>query len=300
MKVWFQAMRLRTLPLAASCIFAGAAAARVSDGFGFTSRSLSIFGLTLLTTFLLQVLSNFANDYGDFSHGVDNENRIGPKRALQSGAINRAQMKLALIITTLLTLVCGLVLLWVVFAPSHQFIQASIMLGLGLAAIAAAIKYTVGDNPYGYRGLGDLFVFLFFGPVGVIGTAYLLTMDVPHNAWLLALTTGLYSAAVLNLNNLRDHENDRESGKRTLIVMWDFNKGKLYQSSLVLLATLSLLIWVFLYGNSPFSWLALLPGLIQCALLMKVWRCQVPAELDSELKKVALLTFLMSLIVFLA
>jgi 1,4-dihydroxy-2-naphthoate octaprenyltransferase len=300
MKVWIQAMRLRTLPLAASCIFAGAAAARVSDGFNFTTRLLCIFGLTLLTTFLLQVLSNFANDFGDFSHGVDNENRIGPKRTLQSGVITRAQMKVALILTTFLTLVSGFVLLWIVFAPTHQFIQASIMLGLGLAAIAAAIKYTVGDNPYGYRGLGDLFVFLFFGPVGVMGTTYLLTFEVPNNAWLLALTTGLYSAAVLNLNNLRDHENDRVSGKRTLIVMWDFNKGKLYQSSLILIATLSLLIWIIINGNSPISWLALLPGFIQCTLLIKVWRCKVPAELDSELKKVALLTFLISLIVCLA
>jgi 1,4-dihydroxy-2-naphthoate octaprenyltransferase len=299
MKVWIQAMRLRTLPLAASCILAGAASAKVSGLAESGERLQLIFWLTLATTFLLQVLSNFANDYGDFSHGVDNENRIGPKRTLQSGSITKSQMKRALLVTTVLTLLSGISLLWFAFSPSHQFTQAFIMLIIGFAAIAAAIKYTVGNNPYGYRGLGDLFVFLFFGPVGVVGTCYLMTLEIPHNTWLLAVTTGLYSTAVLNLNNLRDHENDRISGKRTLVVQWEFNRGKMYQIALVILATIALLIWVVLFGFKPVAWLAIIPGLVQCALLLKVWRCSVPAQLDSELKKVALLTFLISLILFL-
>jgi 1,4-dihydroxy-2-naphthoate octaprenyltransferase len=235
MKKWIQAMRLRTLPLAASCILAGAAAAKTQDEINGL-----VLTLTLATTFLLQILSNLANDYGDYSHGVDNEQRVGPTRALQSGAISQAQMKRALVVTTLITLLSGLSLLWIVFSPKAQFIQALLMLLLGVAAIAAAIKYTVGSNPYGYRGLGDLFVFLFFGPVGVMGTYYLLSSELVAEHLLLAITTGFYSTAVLNLNNLRDHVNDAASGKQTLVVKMGFRNGKVYQTILILTGSLSL------------------------------------------------------------
>lgn len=294
MKKWIQAARLRTLPLAASCILTGAAAAKLE---GETNGL--ILTLTLFTTFLLQILSNLANDYGDYSHGVDNENRVGPARALQSGAISKASMKSALIITTVATLLSGLSLLWLVFAPKSQFVQALLMLVLGLAAIAAAIKYTVGSNPYGYRGLGDFFVFLFFGPVGVIGTYYLLTGAMTIQLILPAITTGLYSAAVLNLNNLRDHINDKASGKHTLVVKMGFRNGKVYQSVLVGAGTLTLVAWVFLHDGINLFW-SLVPAIAQCLLLIKVWRCETPASLDGELKKVALLTFAMALLLFVA
>jgi 1,4-dihydroxy-2-naphthoate octaprenyltransferase len=294
MKKWIQAARLRTLPLAASCILTGAAAAKLE---GKTNGL--ILTLTLFTTFLLQILSNLANDYGDYSHGVDNKNRVGPARALQSGAISKASMKSALLITTVATLLSGLSLLWLVFAPKSQFVQALLMLVLGLAAIAAAIKYTVGSNPYGYRGLGDFFVFLFFGPVGVIGTYYLLTGAMTIQLILPAITTGLYSAAVLNLNNLRDHINDKASGKHTLVVKMGFRNGKVYQSMLVGAGTLTLFAWVFLHDGINLSW-SLVPAIAQCFLLTKVWRCETPASLDGELKKVALLTFAMALLLFVA
>jgi 1,4-dihydroxy-2-naphthoate octaprenyltransferase len=294
MKKWIQAARLRTLPLAASCILTGAAAAKLE---GETNGL--ILTLTLFTTFLLQILSNLANDYGDYSHGVDNENRVGPARALQSGAISKASMKSALIITTVATLLSGLSLLWLVFAPKSQFVQALLMLVLGLAAIAAAIKYTVGSNPYGYRGLGDFFVFLFFGPVGVIGTYYLLTGAMTIQLILPAITTGLYSAAVLNLNNLRDHINDKASGKLTLVVKMGFQNGKVYQSVLVGAGTLTLVAWVLLHDSINLFW-SLVPAIAQCLLLIKVWRCETPASLDGELKKVALLTFAMALLLFVA
>jgi 1,4-dihydroxy-2-naphthoate octaprenyltransferase len=292
MKKWIQAMRLRTLPLAASCILAGAAAAKE-----YQAISSLVVGLTLSTTFLLQILSNLANDYGDFSHGVDNDNRVGPERAMQSGAISQAQMKRALIITTLLTLSCGMYLLWLVFSPRSQFMEALLMLILGLAAIAAAIKYTVGSNPYGYRGLGDLFVFLFFGPVGVMGTFYLLTGRLESSVVLLAFTTGSFSTAVLNLNNLRDHENDRATGKHTLVVKMGFGNGKIYQSALIGAGTLTLIVWLVLKAGIT-SFAALLPALVQCLLLINVWKCDIPAQLDGELKKVALLTFMMALLLF--
>ncbi len=291
MKKWIQAMRLRTLPLAASCILAGAAAAKAQgDMNGF------VLALTLATTFLLQILSNLANDYGDYSHGVDNEQRVGPTRALQSGAISQAQMKRALIITTAITLLSGMSLLWIVFSPKAQFMQALLMLLLGFAAIAAAIKYTVGSNPYGYRGLGDVFVFLFFGPVGVLGTYYLLSGVLDAEPMLLAMTTGFYSTAVLNLNNLRDHVNDAASGKQTLVVKMGFRKGKVYHTFLILTGSLSLCVWIFLNAQSAFSWLPVVAAVGQCALLRTVWKTEQPASLDPLLKKVAILTLLCSLL----
>ena len=292
---WIHAMRLRTLPLAASCILTGAAAAK-AEGF---SNNL-ILTLTLCTTFLLQILSNFANDYGDFSHGVDNDNRIGPQRAMQSGAITEQQMKRALVLTTVITLVTGICLLWYVFSPQGQFIRALLMLLLGLFAIAAAIKYTVGKNPYGYRGLGDLFVFIFFGPIGVMGTFFLLTSDINAFILLPACTIGFFSTAVLNLNNLRDHENDRATGKRTLIVQMGFINGKIYQSVLVALGTISLIVWLRILENASLAWVSCLPALLQCLLLIKAWRTNQPQKLDADLKKVAILTFLCALALFVA
>ena len=295
MKKWIQAIRLRTLPLAASCILTGAAAAKTDGHF-----NALILELTLITTFLLQVLSNLANDYGDFSHGVDNEHRVGPARSMQSGLISQQQMKRALVITTALSLAFGIALLWIVFSQQARFLEAILMLTLGIGAIAAAIKYTVGKDPYGYRGLGDVFVFLFFGPVGVLGTYFLLSGDLAFHTLLLASTIGLYSTAVLNLNNLRDHENDRTMGKRTLVVWMGFQNGKIYQSLLITLGTLSLLLWIWLHSAKSMAMLALLPAVLQCFLLLNMWRTEKPAALDSELKKVALLTFAVSMFLVLA
>jgi 1,4-dihydroxy-2-naphthoate octaprenyltransferase len=174
------------------------------------------------------------------------------------------------------------------------------MLSLGIGSIAAAIKYTVGNNPYGYRGLGDLFVFLFFGPVGVIGTYFLMSGELALHTLLPATTIGLYSAAVLNLNNLRDHENDRAMSKKTLVVMMGFRNGKMYQTFLIGIGTLLLFMWILLHSRGSLALLALIPAAVQCILLMTVWRTEKPAKLDSELKKVALLTFAVSLLLILA
>jgi 1,4-dihydroxy-2-naphthoate octaprenyltransferase len=293
MKRWISAMRLRTLPLAASCIMAGTVAAAHDGG-----HKPWVIALALLTTFLLQILSNLANDYGDFSHGVDNENRVGPTRALQSGAISPGAMKSALIMVSALTLLSGITMLWLAFGAQGLFMQALIWLSVGIAAIAAAIKYTVGSSPYGYRGLGDLFVFLFFGMVGVMGTYMLNTAEWSWMAMPLAIAIGCYSTAVLNLNNLRDHENDRAMNKRTLVVMMGFINGKIYQTALIVIGTSALAYWIALHGHHNRSWLAIIPAVIQCILLVKVWKTQVPQALDSELKKVALLTFVTSVLLW--
>jgi 1,4-dihydroxy-2-naphthoate polyprenyltransferase len=286
---------LRTLPLAASCILAGSSAAWLA-----APGSWSVFVLAMLTTFLLQILSNLANDYGDYSSGVDNDDRVGPARAMQSGLITKDEMKKALVLCAVLTLVAGIALLWLALGSKGLFAYALVFLLIGVGAIAAAFKYTVGKNPYGYRGLGDMFVFLFFGIVGVGGTFFLYTQDWNLSLLLPSATVGLLSTAVLNLNNLRDHVNDKASGKRTMVVLLGFEKGKIYHFFLVLTAAVAGGMWVLLNYSGGWSLLPILALLPQLLILIKVIRTKVPAELDSELKKVALLTFFYSLLLFIS
>lgn len=286
-------MRLRTLPLAASCVLTGSAFA-----WNQSMSPAGILLLGLLTTFLLQILSNLANDYGDYESGVDNEQRVGPQRAMQSGAITKIEMRKALMITAALAFCTGSFLLWFSLAPQHKFMEAIFFLVLGLLAIAAAFKYTIGKNPYGYRGLGDLFVFLFFGIVGVGGIYFLHTGTLEWHFLFPAAAVGLFSVAVLNLNNLRDHINDKISGKRTMVVMLGFQKGKIYHALIVLTAaTFAILSGLYL-DSGPMVILVIVPVIIQLILLSKVIRNNDPASLDGELKKVAILTFLLSLSYF--
>jgi len=152
---WISAARLRTLPLSISGILVGTALALPSDQF-----DISIFWLAIATTLGLQILSNFANDYGDGVKGTDNDERIGPMRALQSGVISDKEMKKGIILTAIITAILALSLIYISFGKENFFLSLLFM-GLGASAIIAAIKYTVGDSAYGYKGLGDIFVFLF-------------------------------------------------------------------------------------------------------------------------------------------
>lgn len=284
-------MRLRTLPLAASCVFAGAACSMKNSAFPW-----KVFGLALLTTVLLQILSNFANDYGDFDKGTDNENRVGPERALQSGAITAAQMKVAIVINVLLALISGILLLLVSYEATGNAMGLWILLGIGLLAIAAAYKYTAGDNAYGYSGLGDISVFLFFGLVGVIGNAFLYRGEFSTLSLFPAIGIGCLSTAVLNLNNLRDHVNDAASGKMTRIVRMGFVKGKEYHMWLLLIGANFAVLATFVAAKEWFHYLPLvaLPPLVIHG--KKVMQTENPADLDPELKKVALVTFVFSLL----
>ena len=189
-----------------------------------------ILGLALLTTLGLQILSNYANDYGDGVKGTD-VNRIGEKRMVAAGVITAYQMKKAVIITAIITLALALTLIYVAFGKEN-FALSLIFILLGIGSIGAAIKYTVGSNAYGYNGLGDLFVFVFFGLVSVIGSNFLYTHFLDWKLFLPASAIGLLSVAVLNLNNLRDIENDRIAGKRTLVVKMGLEKAKIYHFSL--------------------------------------------------------------------
>ena len=289
-KHWLGAMRLRTLPLALSSIVAGIALAMERASV----ESLPAI-LIVLTTIFLQVLSNFANDYGDFKNGADNTERIGPKRAVQSGVISALQMKNAIILLVILSLVSGFSLLWLTLGNRGLFLEALILLVVGLGAIAAAIKYTAGKNPYGYKGWGDFFVFLFFGVVGIGGTTFLLAGNITWSDGLLMLTVGCLSTAVLNLNNLRDHINDAKSGKKTLVVKWGFEDGKFYHYVLVITALVSAAMFALLMNNMLF-FIPMIVGVILGKNIVFVAKCTLPQALDGELKKVALSAFLYSLI----
>jgi len=246
MSAWLKAFRLRTLPLAAASVLMGNILAFIYDNTG--TSSLSIFILTLLTAFELQILSNLANDYGDFVKGTDNENRIGNTRALQSGEISPKQMLKMIIFFVLLSLITGFSLLFHAFGELNMtFIFLFV---LGLAAIGAAIKYTVGKTAYGYKGLGDIAVFLFFGLFAVLGSAYLQTRLLQWMMLLPASAAGLLAAGVLNVNNIRDIDNDKASGKITIPVRLGVTAAKKYHTLLIAAALLLLIIFsVSRYSN---------------------------------------------------
>jgi 1,4-dihydroxy-2-naphthoate polyprenyltransferase len=293
-KAWLQAARLRTLPLSVSGIMVGSFYA-YSQGF----INWWVFSLALVTTLGLQVLSNFANDYGDGVKGTDNEHRIGPQRAIQSGAISIQSMKKGIIITALLTLAAAIILIYLSFGKEH-FAYSVFFFVLGLAAIAAAIKYTVGSSAYGYRGLGDVFVFIFFGLVSVIGCYFLFAKNVDYRVILPAVSVGLLSVAVLNLNNMRDQVSDAMSGKNTLVVKMGAKAAKVYHYAIILTALGLMLVFAFLSHFKPLQYIFILayaPFVIHIKIVAKN---TVPRELDPELKKVALGTFFLSLLLCVA
>ncbi|MEE1899520.1 1,4-dihydroxy-2-naphthoate polyprenyltransferase [Flavobacterium rakeshii] len=289
-KAWFEAARLRTLPLSVSGILVGSFYA-----FSQGMVNWSIFGFALLTTLGLQILSNFANDYGDGVKGTDNENRIGPQRAIQSGAITVKAMKKGIILTSLLTLGAAIALIYLSFGKDN-LVYSLFFFFLGLAAIAAAIKYTVGKSAYGYRGLGDLFVFIFFGLVSVLGCYFLFSKELDILILLPAISIGLLSVAVLNLNNMRDQVSDAMSGKNTLVVKLGAKRAKIYHYFIILTALFLTLLFAILYNFKPVQYLFLLAYIPFLLHIKTVSKNTVPRELDPELKKVALGTFLLSVL----
>ena len=286
-KAWIKAARLRTLPLTLVCIGTGSAAAYVSG-----RCSPVVFALTFLTAVLLQVLSNFANDYGDFVKGTDNEARVGPQRAVQSGAITRAQMLAALWVCGLGALASGIGLL--VYALD-TWTEWLVFFGLGLVSILAAVTYTVGRHAYGYNGLGDVMVFIFFGLTGVWGSYYLQTATLDALALLPAVSVGLFSTGVLNMNNLRDIENDRACGKITVPVRIGEKATKIYQAVIVVAGLVSAGLYFVLLRRPVLVW-----GLLPAALffsfhLAGVFREKRYAGFDRQLKLCVASTLLFGL-----
>lgn len=289
LKIWISAARPRTLPLSIAGILAGTGMA-VREGL-FDGLILLF---ALLTTLSLQILSNFANDYGDGVKGTDNEERVGPMRALQSGAITDKQMKNAMIWSSIISLVFAVILIFLAF-NTDQFGYVLLFFILGIAAIAAAIKYTVGNTAYGYRGLGDIFVFLFFGLLSTVGCYFLYTHHLEPQIWVIGTIVGLLSTAVLNLNNMRDRQSDERSGKITLVVKMGDERAKRYHAGLLLIALAFTLIYNLKEDHS-INWLLLMAFIPLLFHLRKVLINKIPAALDSELKKVALSTVFFALI----
>jgi 1,4-dihydroxy-2-naphthoate octaprenyltransferase len=290
-KVWLSAARLRTLPLSISGILVGNALSLNQPDF-----SWSLFVLMLLTAISFQIISNFANDYGDGVKGTDNENRIGPKRVLQQGLLSKQVLKNGIIVMSLVALLLACILIFVAFG-AQSLVYGAVFFGLALLSVWAAISYTVGDKAYGYRGLGDLFVLLFFGGVGVLGSYFVQLKTFSWPVLLLGLAIGLFSAAVLNLNNMRDRINDGVVGKKTLAVLLGAKAAKRYHFILIGCAMLLITI-VFLIASYTFFWIpfiALIPLIMH---LIKVIKISDPKQFDPELKKVALSIFFLSVLIF--
>ncbi len=286
---WIKSFRLRTLPLALSSVILGSL---LAYNKGFFKPAVLVGAV--LTTLFLQILSNLANDYGDTVHGVDNQERKGPKRSLQSGEITLKEMKWGIVVFAILSLCSGI---WLLVKGLEGLMTPSffILLALGLVAIAAALKYTIGKKPYGYMGLGDIAVFTFFGLTGVMGTYFLQSQQVTLAECLPAVSIGLLSTGVLNLNNLRDMENDRASGKKTIVVLLGAKKGKVYHALLISIALISALFYTFMndYQPSQLIYFITFPLFIRNAIV--VFKCRDLSTLDPELKKLAIATLLFSL-----
>jgi len=283
-------MRLRTLPLSVSGIITGSAMAYKAGKF-----DLSIFILAILTTLGFQILSNFANDYGDGVKGTDNHERIGPKRAMQSGLLSEKELKNGIIFTSILTILLSLALIYNAFG-AENFVLSIMFFLLGCSAILAAVRYTVGKSAYGYRGMGDLFVFVFFGLVAVVGSYFLYVQKLAAIHFLPAVVIGLLSTAVLNLNNMRDRVPDGRAGKNTLAVALGENGSKMYHIALIAIPFLATLIYLYITNFWQWAVIACIVFVPLLFHLRRVIKNDSPALLDPELKKVALSTFAFSVL----
>jgi 1,4-dihydroxy-2-naphthoate octaprenyltransferase len=289
-KHYIEAARLRTLPLSVSGIIVGSFIAASQGYFNWI-----ICMLALLTTIGFQIISNFANDYGDGIKGTDNNERVGPKRAIQSGVISPKQMKKAVIVSSSITFLIAIFLIYKAFGK-NDFVNVVIFFTLGIFSIAAAIKYTVGAKAYGYSGLGDVFVFLFFGLLSVLGTYYLYTKQLQLSIVFPAITIGFLSVGVLNLNNMRDRTSDLKSGKNTLVVKIGIKCAKLYHYLLLISSFLMALLFQILHFKSFYQFLFVIAYIPILKHFMVVYTNKNPELLDPELKKLAISTFLFSLL----
>lgn len=286
-EAWLHAVRLRTLPLALASILAGSFLAMWQESFRW-----EILLLASLTTVFLQILSNLSNDYGDTVHGADSAERQGPIRAVQSGMISLQEMKRAMYLFGFLSLVSGLLLIYLALEDWKLFL---LFLGIGLSAIWAAITYTSGKNPYGYAGLGDLSVFIFFGLTGVLGTYFLHTLSFEPRAVLIAVSLGCFSTAVLNINNIRDIESDEKAGKKSIPVRIGRSNAVKYNWALLALGYVGLIGFVAA-TNQPYAFLAALVWPIMMKVGYGVQHAKNSAETDPFLKRMAISTLLWTLL----
>jgi len=288
LKVWVKAARLRTLPLAFASIILGTALAAARGHYD----GLSFF-LALLTTLFYQVLSNYANDYGDGIRGTD-DNRVGEQRAIASGLISASTMKKAVITFSILSFLSGTALSFWATRNSNILIGYFFTL-LGLLAIFAAIKYTVGKKAYGYSGFGDISVLVFFGWVGVGGSFFLQSLIWDFDILLPASAIGFLAMAVLNLNNMRDIKSDGLAGKNTLALKLGLEKAKIYHALLLILAFDFAFVYNRLNPNSMWQNLYFLSIPFLIINLLKVRKATEAKEFEPLLKQMALTTLLFAI-----
>jgi 1,4-dihydroxy-2-naphthoate octaprenyltransferase len=289
MKNWIEAFRLRTLMLSLACILMGVFLAKMSH---VDIDILSII-FTFLTALFLQILSNLANDYGDSKHGADHDGRKGPKRAVQSGKISASQMLNGIKLFVMLSLISGILLLYFCL-PKIGYSGVISLFVLGIAAIIAAIAYTNGKKPYGYMGLGDISVFIFFGLIAVCGTYYLLVGNISSMVFLPAISCGLFSVGVLNLNNMRDIDSDLQAGKNSIPARIGFAKSKIYHYNIIVIALLCTLVFVMFYNEMPtwknLSFVSCYPFFLKQLFTIK--NTTDKQKLDPMLKQLAISTML--------
>lgn len=289
-KSWVSALRPRTLFLAVAATVCG-------NGIAYSTGKFSplVCTLTILTATLLQLMSNMANDLGDFQHGTDiTGHRAGPTRTVQSGAITPKEMRTGIAVAMILSMVAGAFLIY----EALQFINAAYIIlffVLGASSIWAALKYTAGNNPYGYRGLGDIFSFLFFGPVAIVGTYFLHIHTMAFQPWLPAVGIGLFTAAVLNINNMRDMENDLISGKMTLAIKLGKSGSKLYHAVLTFGGIICFALYSILYLNHLYQYLYLTVCILFIKILLEIYKTKDNKKLDPYLKQTSIATFILSL-----
>ena len=288
---WISAFRPRTLFLAAAAVFLG-------SGLELHVQYIDVITalLTLLTALLLQLLSNLANDLGDYVKGTDSTGgRVGPMRSVQSGKITPLQMKKTIAITTLIAMFSGLILLLRLF-HIMGLVVIILFLIVGALSLLSALFYTLGERPYGYRGWGDFFAFLFFGPIAVIGTYYLQAQIIDFRAVLPSIGMGLLSAMILNVNNMRDIENDALSNKRTIAVRLGLNYAKRYHTVLMIVMYVCFLIYSLLYASSPwYRFGYIVVYVFQLQLLLQIHKKEGRA-LDPYLRKTALSSFILAVL----
>ena len=300
MKKWIEASRLRTLPLSISGIIMGAFIARwrlLGQGQFWDWR---IFVLAILVTLLYQILSNFANDYGDGVRGTDAlRTNEAESRAVASGKISAKEMRRAIVLFSILSLVATVGLLFITFYPNY-WIEFGFFIGLGVACILAAIGYTMGKKPYGYLGLGDIMVFIFFGLVSVGGSYFLFTKSWSWDILFPASAVGLMSTGVLNLNNMRDIESDALSGKKSLALRLGFKNAMIYQIILLQLPLILILIFLgvngFFQSKNYYAFLVMVLMFPMTKLRRNIIQIKEPKKLDPYLKQVGLMTLMMAIL----
>lgn len=289
-KSWIKAARPRTLPLALSGILMGCGLAWF---YGAIDTLVSV--LAIITATLIQVFSNFANDYGDSQKGADNKFRVGPTRTMQSGEISKKEMKAGMLLIGGMSLLFGT---WLVHTATWQSSKTAFFsfIGLGLLSLVAAYFYTAGKKSYGYIGLGDLSVFLFFGLLPVLGVFFLNTEYLETAVILPAISMGFFSAGVLNLNNMRDINNDQQSGKITLSVRMGGHNSRIYHSAMILWGWFAVVIFTMHQYQSSWQWLFLITLPFFISDLIKIHRTSDAKQLDPFLKQLALSTLAFTLL----